>query len=207
MKKIYLSLISAICLMSLNTCEELGLDLRKVEFTINGEVTKIKTFDTYKIDYAVLWNRADILSVFDISNEAEIKNFWIKDFNVYYQACDVIEAQSLDLKLFISEPIGGLTGLAFLSGIDLKKLEKTVDPREPFNLNLTKLPGGVKLLNDLLGGMIQDESKFINIIVEGEHHPAESLVCGAILIKMDVYIQYEECRLVPFTSTAGDLCE
>ncbi len=193
--------------MSLNMCEELGLDLRKLEFTINGEITKIETFDTYDVDYAVLWNRADILSVFDISDGAEIKNFWIKDFNVYYQPCDAIEAQSLDLEMFISEPIGGLTALAFFRGIDLKKLEKTVDPQKPFNLNLDKVPAGITLLNQLLGGMIQDESKFINIIVEGVHHPKESLVCGAILIKMDVYIQYEECRLVPFNSKAGSPCE
>ena len=43
-----------VCFMSLNMCEELGLDLRKLEFTINGEITKIETFDTYDVDYAVL---------------------------------------------------------------------------------------------------------------------------------------------------------
>lgn len=207
MKRIYLYLLSIVCFASLNTCEELGMDLRKLEFTINGEITKIETFDTYNVDYAVLWNRADILSVFDISDGAEIKNFWIKDFKVFYQPCDAIEAQSLDLEMYISEPIGAITGLAFIKGIDLKNLEKTVEPKEPFELDVEKQIGGITLLNQLLGGMIQDDSKFINIIVEGVHNPKESLVCGAILIKMDVYIVYEECRLVPFNSTAGSSCE
>ncbi len=40
-----------------------------------------------------------------------------------------------------------------------------MNPNEPFNLNLAKKPGGIGLLNQLLGGMIMDDSKFLNIIV------------------------------------------
>ena len=207
MKKIYLPLIAIFYLFSFSGCEELGLDLRKVELTINGEISDIHTFDTYKIDYAVLWGRADILSYFDISDGAEILNFWVKDFRVLYQACDAIEAESIDLDMYISQPSAAIFGLAFAAGKRLKDLDETVDPRQPRDLNISKFPGGIKILNDLLGSMIQDESKFINIIVEGEHMPADALVCGAIKIELDVYIQYEECRFVPFGSEAGKPCE
>jgi hypothetical protein len=207
MKKILLPIVSILYLISFTGCEELGLDFRKLEFVINGSIDNIETFDTRHIDYAVLWNRSDILSVFDISEGAEIQNFWIRDLRVLYQACDVIEAESLDLNLYIQQPNAAIFGLAFASGVDLKNISKTVDPRKPFDLSITKQVGGVELLNGLLGDMINDEDKFINIIVEGQHHPAEALVCGAILIEMDVYIKYKECRLVPFGSEAGEPCE
>ncbi|MCB0669809.1 MAG: hypothetical protein KDC80_28485 [Saprospiraceae bacterium] len=193
-------------LVGFSGCEELGLDIRKVELTINGEIKQFETFDSRKIDYAVLWNRSDILSFFDISDGAEIENFWIKNLEIYYQSCAVNEAEKLDLKMFVSEPVGAITLAAFVAGKNLKDLRKTVDPSKPANLDVSKVTGGVRLLNGLLGGMVQDEDKYLNIIVEGTHYPADALVCGAILIEVDAYIVYKECRPVPFGSDAGEPC-
>ncbi len=207
MKNIFLPVFALFFLFTFVSCEELGFDIRKVELVIEGEVESIELFDTYNVDYAVIWYGADILSYFDISAEAEILNFWVKDLKVYYQPCDVIEAEKLDLEIYVSEPQGAITLLALAKNKDLKNLSASVDPQKPFSLDIEKAPGGVTILNQLLGFMIQDDSRFLNIIVDGVHTPANALVCGAILIELDVYIKYKECRLVPFGSDAGELCD
>ena len=136
MKKIYLPIIALFYLFSFSGCEELGLDLRKVELTINGEISDIHTFDTYNIDYAVIWKREDILSYFDINDGAEILNFWVKDLRVLYQACDQIEAESIDLDMYVSQPNAAIAFMAFVANKKLSDLDATVDPREPRDLSI-----------------------------------------------------------------------
>jgi hypothetical protein len=204
----------------MSSCEEIGLDLRKLEFTIDQKMIQVESFDTRKVDYAVVWDRSDVLDFFDISDDADIKQFWIRNFKVYYVPCAENEATQLDLEIYLSEPGGALTGLAFINGKDLKNIKTKVDPTKPYDINLgtfykgndvnADTPGpGIDLLNNIVGAMISDNtgSAIVNIIVSANHHPAGALVCGDILIVVDAYIVYEECRLVPFGSEAGNPCE
>ncbi len=206
-------LVAVLSLLLTSSCEELDFDFRKIEVTVNKEIWGIESFETNNASFDVTYNRGDLLSYFDIDRDATVKKFKLKNIQLFYQSCEDNEADSVQANLSILDSSGLLGTLAKLKGVDLNQgIPVTIDNFEKLReFDLKKSDnffGAFNLaINSALNSFINNPSNYMTFRLDSQHFPNNANVCGAFLIRMDLYVVYEECRMVPYGSKAGTSCD
>lgn len=191
------TVIYFILLFSVVSCEDLWLDLRSMEFvidekiSINGAVNTTTIFIDKRID------KSSLLNELDIDPNATIHEARIKGIRLSFVPSGQNPAEKIKFILNTDlHPAAKLLIGEKTLKVDDFKLDNTVTiTSKKWYIPDIKL-NVVSELNTAFNEVLF-EGRSITFFAEGASVPAGQPIIGNIFWSIDLYLRYEECRLVP----------